>query len=500
MNPVSRSLRAAAAAALALGAFAPLPSFGHDTPHSLTPPGTIGVIRVAPVMRLLTGAIAPVGGDPRVPASDPNRTVGDAPPPPAGPGCADVPAPRECFRSLGVNDRRLNPSAADGHTHYHAGDTVLVVDEIKGFELGDAIVIGSPYCNAEWLGETCRRYAPGQGFVSEQPTGETAVVVGGDAGTGVEGPGILRLATGLARDHLEGEQVVKLATSFVGQQLLVSIPNAALLADSPDPVTVRAELIPPQGSNRKEHPRYALAVGPDRPAEFATVVTAPNGSASFWIPEEMTGTQTIGPTFDADTPDTWYTVVVTATDDAGRVVARGGARFKLNAAFFLAFARDSNSTVRPQGAVRLFGVLRDNTPAATNRATDAVLVEILVRRPDGSVKRLMTRSCHDSDPGPKDRCGGDEAGYSATHHGEFMVGYGGRKGTLLAHRPPIVGPLPSPLNRLHGNDDCSPQPGTCTDGYLTSGMDTFQPGTYHVTARVFRSQPPIEATLTFRVQ
>lgn len=471
--------------------FAGLAPAGADGARDLTPPGALGDIRIRPVALQPDGSVAPVTGDPKFAFTNPNRTVGDVEPPPPtgnGVGCADPSGPDDCARTLAVNDPALNASAGDSHTHYHPGDRWIVVNEVHSFAKGDTILIGSPSCNFVVLGSTCRRYRPGYGFHSEQPAGEVAHVVGGDAGKGLTGPGALQLRDGLRSGHPEGTSVVKVPTAYTGQQLQVAVPHWALLGNSPGPVTVTASLIPPEGSHDPTFDQTRLPVDHTHPDLYERIVTAPDGNGTFFIPRTMTRTATIGPGFDIRTPDTWYSVVITARDPLGFPVASGIARFKLNPVAMLNLRIDRTRTY-PTYPVAIFGALRDATsPAALNRPVEDAAVEVMVTKPDDTRKGFYANSCTDNDPTAETVCGGDEAGYDKRHYGEFKIHVGGARGLQFGRGSGGGG--------SGGFGVCEP----CAQRNIDSAMDTSRQGTYRAIVSVFGVTPFVGGYVQWEVR
>jgi hypothetical protein len=218
-----RRRRACAITALLLatvGAIAPQAgsAAGAAVAYSLTPAGSVGRVLVRPVAANGTGAIVPLTGNPADDRQNPNRIAGYTdvlPPNGNGPACSTVPETADCFRGLLSNSTALNASASDGHTHYHAGDQVIAVNEIKDFRRGDVIMVGSPHCDFARLGTSCRKLIDGV-VVDEQPAGEIAYVAGGDAFEGSHGTGVIVLADPLMFAHPEGTQVAKLPTAYTG--------------------------------------------------------------------------------------------------------------------------------------------------------------------------------------------------------------------------------------------------------------------------------------------
>lgn len=466
--------------ALIAGLMAATPSRGEGG-RDLTPPDALGDVRIRPVALQPDGSVAPLKGDPKFSFTNPNRTVGDVePPPPLGNGaaCTDPSKPDDCARTLAVNDPALNPSAGDSHTHYHAGDRWILVNEVHSFDKGDTIMIGSPSCNFIVLGPTCRKYRPGFGFQSQQPTGEVAHVIGGDAGKGLTGPGALLLRDGLRNDHAEGTRVVKLPTAYTGQQLQVVIPHRFLLVGTSGPVTVTATLIAPDGSHDPSAYRFRLPVDHTHPDRYERIVSSPAGDATFFIPRTMTRTATIGRGFDLATPDTWYAVVIEALDPLGTPVASGVARFKLNPVTMRDLRIDRTRTY-PTYPVAIFGALRDATALA--RPVEDAAVEVMVTKPDGTTKGFYANSCTDNDPSALTVCGGDEVGYDRRHYGEFKIHVGGARGLQFGGG---------------GFGVCRP----CAERNVGSAMDTSQQGTYRAIVSVFGVTPFVGGPVQWEVR
>ena len=460
--PVVAPLQPAAAAGVVVG--------------DLSATGTSGAIRIVSIAADKTGAYRTQRGDPNDLAHDPSRTVGDvARVEDGGPGCSPIEPARDCFRTLAINEEAINPSAADGDAHYHAGDTAIIVTDTKMFRAGDTIMIGSPNCNFARLGMTCERYLPSFGMVREQPAGEIVAIEGGDLGPSVHGPGVLRLSHPLAFDHDPGEQVVKLPTVYPGQDMRVDVPNAALLADHAAPLHVRATFVPPQGSRFPWDAdfRRPLAAAYSKTV-FAQVVHGADGITSFWLPREITYTTTVGRTFSIDGDDSWYTIEIVARDGAGRVAADGVLRFKTNPLAIPVLSADPARVV-PGNAVQITGWVRDGfSPATLSRRVEDLDVNVVVAKPRGS-QSFKASSCYDSEPGADDICGGDVLGATPNMHGNFSVRMGGSK--------------------------CNEENlGVCMRGDVTGRMgDTEDRGTYTVTATLRGVTPPVRATTTFRV-
>lgn len=478
-----RPTAGAACLALALALLPPAEpasAAGGVVRNGLTKPGTSGVLRVVAVAADRYGVWSVQHGDPYDRQQDQARTVGDREPPPpagAGPACADNPAPTDCYRALGVNHPDANPSAADGHAHHHAGDSAIVVGEVSGFLAGDTILVGSPYCNMPRLGMTCARWVPGFGYVEEQPAGEIAHITS-ITGSG-HGPGILRLHEPLAADHRPGEQVVKLPTVYLGQDMQVAVSNEALFDTDPvpfGPLTVRATLVPPQGRRSPWDPavRRSLAVLGTKTV-YEQQVEGPGGVTTFFVPREITAHATVGRTFDLRTDDSWYTVEVVARDPSGHVVQDGALRFKINPIAIASLVADP-SRILPFDRVLATGLLRDaSSPAALARRVENVDVDVVVRKPRGT-RSFRVRSCYDYDASAADICGADPFLGQGNMHGNFFVQIGG---TACNSR----------------------NPGHCTNpSRATRGMtDTQDAGQYRVEARVRRVVPAVLAATTFDV-
>lgn len=538
--PVKRPLLALVclAALLATMAITPAQAVVHN---NLSMAGTQGRIRVRSVFQERTGATQLQRGDQRSTATNPNRTVGDVPAIKGNQyaaGCA--PFSSDCLRTLAPNDPTVNPSAADGHAHYHTGDKFVIVNEVSGFRRGDTVLIGSPYCNFPTLGATCKKFIPGFGLVNEQPVGEVANVVGGDVNPGDKGVGVLELGgSGLANTvcftaslygpcaYEAGTQISKLETLYQGQQFRVDINHTDLLdcdttalppiSCNPNDVAVSATFLPPQGAHDPSFPTRPLALNRDNMnGPFAAVVPATCGPAtcgaghfSFYIPKEITGTATIGRTFNVETPDTWYTVEVTAKDTVtGAVVADGVVRFKLNTVSIVGLKAENpqqpgDNTFFPGESVEITGGLRDNTsaPALAARPVEDVIVDVTVTRPDGSDATYGVTSCVDTDPTPADQCGGNVFRSQPDGHGKFLVTFGGPQGVFIhfiGTNSTCNGPsgpsaiedlLLAPLNLI---DQCVLTP-------VLSITDTLDTGTYDVEASIRGYSPPVTATTSFDV-
>lgn len=533
--PVKRPLLALAclAALIASMAVVPAQAVVHN---NLSMSGTTGRIRVRPIFQERTGATQLQRGDQRNVVTNPNRTVGDVPEVKGGqfPSFCD-PAPADCLRLIAPNDPTVNPSAADGHAHYHTGDKFLIVNEVAGFRRGDTIRIGSAYCNFPTLGPTCKKFIPGFGLVDEQPLGEDAHVVGGDTNPGDRGVGVLELRDGLANTvcptaslygpcaYEAGTVVAKLPTLYQGQQFRVDINHTDLLdcdttafppiSCNPNDVAVSATFLPPQGSHDPSFPSRPLALNRDNPnGPFAAVVPAACGPAScgaghfsFYIPKEITGTATIGRGFNVNTPDTWYTVEVTARDTiTNAIVADGVVRFKLNTvAIFDLKAENPQSpgdnTFFPTESVEITGGLRDNTsaPAFAGRPVEDVIADVTVTRPDGSTASYEVTSCVDTDPTPADQCGGNIFRSQPDGHGKFMVTFGGPQGVFVNTGIPGIITTTGPKSTTC-NDEQTFIIIPCV-GALFTMTDTLDTGTYDVEVSLRGYIPEVTATTTFDV-
>jgi hypothetical protein len=336
--------------------------------NNLSQPGTTGDIRVRPITPGGPQGFHYNIGD-GSPKQNPNRTVGDVPVVAAN-ACTSVAPGQDCFRVLGVNGP-FQP-AWDGHTHYHPGQTKVVINERKMFQKGDTILIGSQYCNHAFLGYTCKRVVDGVLF-DEQPVGEVNYIVAG-VGTGISGPGVIDLAfpmlahgkdiNGIDIAFTEGTQVTKLPTVYPGQLLRVEVskedlkngfdftqdnfgpggvPSVGedtrtgpgcpttpatqfpdLAEDKPGSgdcipdykgVDVTAELIPPGCDPGDEDCRRLLSHkgNPQTVQDFHHFVGPSDSGINGWtVPQNISGVGTIGRSYDSNTPDTWYTVEIIA--------------------------------------------------------------------------------------------------------------------------------------------------------------------------------------------
>jgi hypothetical protein len=424
--------------------------------NNLSQPGTTGDIRVRPI----TFGNNPNGyhyniGD-GSPKQNPNRTVGDVPVVAAN-ACTSVAPGQDCFRVLGVNGP-FQP-AWDGHTHYHPGQTKVVVNERKFFQKGDTILIGSQYCNHAFLGYTCKRVVDGVLF-DEQPVGEVNYIVAG-VGTGIVGPGVIDLAfpmlahakdiNGIDIAFTEGTQVTKLPTVYPGQLLRVEVSGEDLRngfdftqdnfgpGDScstteipPVPgcgdgipdyfgVDVTAEMIPPGCDPGDEDCRRLLSHkgNPQTVQDFHQFVVPADSSIHGWtVPQAVSGVGTIGRSYDSNTPDTWYTVEVIAhlVDQGGfireQIVSDGLLRWKPNSIDFdildcandgIGGADDDDLCARPKtqipgGRVDIRGRVVDNSNfAARDRRVENVIVRTVVTDPDGGRTVLRSNTCFDTD-------------------------------------------------------------------------------------------------------
>ena len=511
------ALTAFAAMIAVTGGVMPAGAVAHN---NLSFPGTSGKIRVHSVYQDRTGLTAQQRGDQNDASTNPNRTVGDVPALPTNIYTSPcIPAPSDCLRTLGINDPAVNPSAADGHAHYHTGDLSVIVNEVAGFKKGDTVMIGSPYCNFAFLGNTCKKFIPGFGIVNEQPGGQVATVVGGDVAPGDHGVGVLELGgAGLTNtvcptpaplapcSALEGTQIYKLSTLYQGQQMRVDISHTDLLdcdilltTCSPNDVAVTADFLPPQGSHDTSFPRRPLALNRDNPnGPFSAVVDdlcgpTPCGAGyfSFYIPKDITGTATIGSTFNVETTDTWYTVEVTARDVTdGHIVADGVVRFKLNPSSIVDLkaenpTRPGSSDFFPTESVEITGAVRDNSSAAAlYRPVEDVVVDVDVTNPGGGTSSYQVTSCADTDPTSADVCGGNIFRSQPNGHGKFLVTYGGPNGLFVDFDPMTLtcnGGIACPLDVLFGM------------------LDTFDTGTYDVLATLRGYSPSVSASTTFDV-
>lgn len=448
--------------------------------NNLSQPGTTGAVRVRPITPVSpnnTAGFAYNVGDGSA-KQNPNRTVGDVPVIAAN-QCTVVAPGVDCFRLLGFNGP-FQP-AWDGHTHYHPGQTKVVVNERKFFQKGDTILIGSPYCNLAFLGHTCKRVVDGVLF-DEQPVGEINYIVAG-VGTGIVGPGVIDLAFPLlphAKDingidiaFTEGTQVTKLPTVYPGQLLRVEVSDLALLngfnfaQDNFGPggapgadlvpdyqgVDVTAELIPPGCDAGDEDCRRLLShkVNPQTMQDLHHFVASADSGITGWVvPQAVSGVGTIGRSFDSNTPDTWYTVEITAklVDQDGfirdQIVSDGVARWKPNPIDFdvMDCANDglggpddddlctSPKVQLPGGRVDIRGRVVDNSNAsARDRRVENVLVKTVVTDPDGGTTTLRTNTCFDVDGNPnntQDNCSVrfPTKPKAENHHGEFQATVG----------------------------------------------------------------------------
>lgn len=480
-------------AALAVGMLSSLAPAEAVSVNSLSFQGTMGRIRVRPVLQNRTGATVLQQGDANKTVSRPNRTVGD-----------DVIPMIE--NTPGLRIAGNNPfNGGDGHTHYHPGDTQILLNDVSGFLVGDTIYIGSPYCNFGFLNTNCKKSSPA---INEQPFGQVNYIVGGDVGPGFFGPGVVQLAYGLVNSprcstggygacaFTEGQPVVKMPTLYQGQQFRVDIPHTDIVYGSPNDVVVTAEFIPPQGSHDPNYPRRPLSLNRDNPTDFDVIIdNACGGSGcgagfvSFYIPKEITGTGTIGRTFSVDTPDTWYTVYVKAVDVTNPAIVRsdGLVRFKLNPTAILDFKTDKSEIVVTE-AVVISGKLRDNSTAAglAQIPVEDVIVDVKVTRPSGISRTIAATSCVDTDPGAADTCGTNPFGGPGNNHGGFAVKVGGLQGLFIGI-PNVpsstlncsagqVNPLnPYTYDRILGVAICALNP-------LVSAFETLETGTYDVLA------------------
>lgn len=440
--------------------------FGH-----LTIEGDLSSIRLNPVVQVTTGETVELRGAPNRPLTNPNRTVGDVDF--DAPACGGIDP--ECARILMPNLSVFNDSVSDGHTHYHAGDRFLMVNEVFGFSPGDTIMIGSPSCDFMKLGLQCRKWVTGYGYVNEQPSGETAVVKSGQPFG--QGEGIIELTEPLRRDHTESEPIAKLATAYPGQQLRIDIPAKAIYTD--EDLNVRADFIPPQGSRDPTYPRRPLTISRES-LETEQAVGGKGGVISFYVPREVMYTQTIGHTFDITSSDTWYSVVVSGRTAAGRLAAYGVFRFKVNPVTIASLDVDY-PTAFPMQAVTITGSVRD--ALALDRPADDIQVGVVVTKPSGS-KSYRLHSCYDHDPSDNDSCGGGEDDVFASqpiHHGDFQARIGGPQGLYV--------------------DPSKPMDATCNRGCdpLGSMSDTRSTGTYIVTATTYRITPGSTRETSFDV-
>lgn len=500
-----RTLKAALALAAVgvgiIGSVVPAHAIGALTVNNLSFLGTQGLVRARATFNDGTGATVLQQGVPTQPATNPNRTIGDNVLP-------------MTFNTPGLRTLGNNPFAGDGHTHYHAGNTQLLVDDVSAFALGDTVLVGSPYCNFAFRALNCKAGVPA---ANEQPLGQVVHVVGGDIGQ--SGPGLLEISPGLTANPqcaivggfgpcalIEGSRVTKMPTVYQGQQLRIDVGHADLLYGSPNPVAVTADFIPPQGSNDPSYPRRPLTLNRDTGLTSAIVSnTCPCGSGffSFYIPKEIMVTQTIGNTFNVDLGHTWYTIVVTARDTVtNQVRADGVLRFKPNAVAITQFEPDQQ-TIEVTQAVNLRGRLRDNTSAAalTRLPVEDVIVDVVVTKPSGVQSSYQTTSCVDTDPGTADRCGSDPF-QTSNGHGTFQVRVGGLQGLFVG--------IPNvPSSTLNCSGQVKPlQPNTypallnvpgCALAPVLSAMDTLEIGTYDALATLRGYNPPVARSTTFDV-
>ncbi|MHB8510890.1 MAG: hypothetical protein ACYDCC_01820 [Actinomycetota bacterium] len=686
--PVKRPLLALTVLVAIVAATGAMPAANASTPikdviyhNNLSFPGTTGLIRVRPVVQDNKGATHLNSGDPNIKDGNPNTTIGDGPYAP--PTISQISSnfysqpctgsSFDCVRVLANNDPSVNASATGGITRYNPGDTAIIVNDVAGFQKGDTLLIGSPYCNFPTLGNSCKKFLPGFGVVNEQPAGEVVHVAGGDVNS--SGVGVLQLLEPLTQTHLEGSQVTKLPTLYQGQQFRVDIDYAALLncdlafttcnfashkdpntgatiVDDPGNVNVTADFIPPEGSHDPAFPSRPLPLSRDNqngpfttsvPGDchptFTTVPkvsgTATGGSttsltdttkdfvndgivagdtlnltglagtpsvpvasitqsvaggkfdtlnwstatatpviagtaynvgtmsqfnpapahcgagfASFYIPSNITEEATVGHSFSTDTPDNWYSVIITATDaQTGAVVADGMARFKLNPVAITNLKAKhptdlsaGPATFFPGEAVQISGFLRDAT--ALDRPVENVLTSVEVDAPQigggFSSTTFLTNSCWNTNSdgafsAGKDSCGGNPFDPTQDGHGSFYVQYGGPEGVFVSFDtsispwfgippsvPPSAPPTPSDftpdglvqyvlvdLLGVHGSTTCNPEtnfviiPGfleiPCVNGLLHV-TDTLNTGTYTVIARLYNFRPAVTAQTTFDVK
>lgn len=464
--------------------------------NNLSKPGTTGDIRVRPITPGGPSGFRYNIGDGSA-KQNPNRTVGDVPVIAAN-ACTAVAPGQDCFRTLGVNGPfQPTPPAWDGHTHYHPGQTKVVINERKFFQKGDTILIGSQYCNHAFLGYTCKRVVDGVLF-DEQPVGEVNYIVAG-VGTGIVGPGVIDLAfpmlahakdlNGIDIAFTEGTQVTKLPTVYPGQLLRVEVSDEDLRGefdftqdnagpggapsvgednvlppgeDCPGPcdgipdfrgVDVTAELIPPGCDPGDEDCRRPLSdkFNPKTEQDFHHFVEPSDSGITGWIVlQNISGVGTIGRTYDSNTPDTWYTVEVTArlVDQDGfirdQIVSDGLLRWKPNPIDFdiidcandgIGGADDDDLCARPKtqipgGRVDIRGRVVDNSNfAARDRRVENVLVRTTVTDPDGGTTVLRSNTCFDVDgdaSNTQDNCSArfPTKPKSENHHGEFQATVG----------------------------------------------------------------------------
>jgi hypothetical protein len=445
--------------------------------NNLSQPGTTGKIRVRPITPGGPNGFHYNIGDGSA-KQNPNRTVGDVPVV-AGNECTAVAPGQDCFRVLGLNGPFQ--TGWDGHTHYHPGDTQVVINERKFFQKGDTILIGSPYCNHAFLGYTCKRVVDGVLF-DEQPVGEVNYIIGG-VGTGLVGPGVITLAqpllahgkdiNGIDIAFLEGTQVTKLPTVYPGQMLRVEVsdedlrngfdftqdnfgPGGSAGSDGfPDykGVDVTAELIPPGCDPGDEDCRRLLSHkgNPQTVQDLHHFVEPTDSGISGWtVPQNISGVGTIGRSFDSNTPDTWYRVEIIAhlVDQDGfikdQVVSDGLLHWKPNPIDFdvIDCANDgvggsddddlcaNPKTQIPGGRVDIRGRVVDNSNfAARDRRVENVLIKVEVTDPDNGKTRQYVNTCFDTDgdaSNTQDNCSVrfPTKPKAENHHGEFQATVG----------------------------------------------------------------------------
>lgn len=491
MKTNRRRTRFVAAGTLAASGLAVLvavaPAQAVLSQNNLSLQGTLGRVRARPVLQSRQNPPPPPAntntilqqGDPNSVATNPNRTVADD----------VIPMP---FATAGLPLRILgsNPFAGDGHTHYHAGDTQILLNDTTGFEVGDTIAIGSPYCNFAFLETNCKRTFPA---TNEQPLGQVGHVAA------ING-GLITLATGLTGNPacftalygpcalVEGVRVAKLPVQYQGQQFRVDIPHVDVVNGSPNDVVVTVDFLPPQGSNNPAFPTRPLAISRDFPNDLDQGVDngcggvgppPPGGCGagfvSFYIPKEITGTATIGNTFSVDLGHTWYTLIVRARDAVTPSIVRadGVFRFKLNPVAITQFSPD-NDPIFPGEVVNLRGRLRDNSsPAAlASRPAEDVIVDVSVERPDTLESSYQTTSCVNTDhfqTAAADNCSTSPFGGPGNGHGAFQIRVGG-----LSF-------------------------GSGLGGILTV-LDNLEPGTYQATASLRGYNPLVTASTTYDVE
>lgn len=453
---------------------------------TLTPAGSLGALRLKGSVQMKDGTTNDLHADLYRPQTDQNRTVGDA-----GIGAA---CSTDCARYLLPNDPSINPSATDGHTHYHAGDRYLLVSDAYGFLNGDTLSVGSSACDFETLTLMCRRYRSGIGIVNEQPTGENAGLLALTGGTDstAHAPGVFQLAQPLTNSHAEGEQVAKLETHFPAQQMRATVPNTAVWDGAP--VNVHAWLIEPQGSRDASAIRYPLETS-RRSKSFSRAVGGPTGTSDFYVPRELMYTLTVGPGYSIATTDTWYTLVMDATDADGIVRARGYFRFKLNPIQVVNFKPD-HDPVLATTQVRVGGLLADGgNPASLDRPAQDIMLDMKIKKPVGT-KSYKMHSCADVDPGPRDVCGtGDVFLAHPAEHGAFYATIGGthcsdeRDTSYVAAVPDLRLPDASMVQSYR----------SCAVGASSSFQDTQIQGTYTATAVVRYLVPVVQGTTQFHV-